>query len=103
LFAKGKMNAKELAEAKAKIAEYESSIGDLKKKVEELTQQNQQLTSQNQQLSTDLSAEKKTTSELSEQNKGLSKKVEIGSLLQLKNIAVDGISKKKSLLKRFPA
>jgi len=96
LFAKGKMNAKELAAAKEKIAEYESSINSLKAKVEELTQQNQQLTNQNQQLSTDLSAEKQTTANLSEQNKGLSKKVELGSLLQLKNLTVEGIKKKSN-------
>lgn len=94
LFAKGKMTSKELADAKAKIAEYENSIGDLKKKVEELTQQNQQLNTQNQQLSTDLTTEKQTTSKLSEQNQGLSKKVELGSLLQLKNIEIAGIKKK---------
>lgn len=94
LFAKGKMTGKELAAAKEKIAQYESSIGDLKKRVEELTQQNQELNTQNQQLSTDLTTEKQTTSKLSEQNQGLSKKVELGSLLQLKNISVAGIKKK---------
>lgn len=96
LFAKGKMNAKELAAAKEKIAQFESSIDDLKKKVEELTQQNQQLTAQNQQLTTDLTSEKQTTSNLTEQNKGLSKKVELGSLLQLKNLEVLGIKKKSN-------
>lgn len=96
LFAKGKMNAKELAAAKEKIAQFESSISDLQKRVEELTQQNQQLTAQNQQLSTDLTAEKQTTSNLTEQNKGLSQKVELGSLLQLKNLEVVGIKKKSN-------
>lgn len=94
LFAKGKMTTNELAKAKEMISQYEASIGDLKKKIEELTAQNQQLTSQNQQLSTDLSTEKQTTSTLTEQNKGLSKKVELGSLLQLRNITVAGIKKK---------
>jgi myosin heavy subunit len=94
LFAKGKMNSKELAAAKEKIAQFESSIEEFKKKIDELTQQNQQLTTQNQQLSTDLNTEKQTTSTLSEQNKGLSKKVELGSLLQLQGLEVVGIKKK---------
>jgi predicted nucleic acid-binding Zn-ribbon protein len=96
LFAKGKMTGKELADAKAKIAEFEASVSDLKKRLEELTEQNQQLTNQNQQLSTDLSSEKQTTSKLSEENQGLSKKVELGSLLQLKNLEVTAIKKKSN-------
>lgn len=96
LFAKGKMTSKELSTAKEKIAQYETSIADFKKKVDELTAQNQQLTNQNQQLSTDLTTEKQSTTQLSEQNKGLSKKVELGSLLQLKSIQVAGIEKKKN-------
>ncbi len=96
LFAKGKMTGKELVAAKAKIAEFEASVGDLKKRIEELTEQNTQLTNQNQQLSTDLSSEKQTTSKLSEQNQGLSKKVELGSLLQLKNLEVVAIKKKSN-------
>lgn len=96
LFAKGKMNGAELAKAKEMISQYEASIADLQKKVDELGKQNQQLTAQNQQLSTDLSSEKKTTASLSEENKGLSKKVELGSLLLLKTVTVEGISKKKN-------
>ena len=96
LFAKGKMSASELKKAKDMIAAYETSISDLKKQIEELVAQNQQLNTQNQQLSTDLTVEKQTTSQLTEQNKGLSKKVEIGSLLQLQNIEVKGIRKKGS-------
>ena len=94
LFSKGKMTAAELKKAKDMIADYETSIADLKKQVEELVAQNQQLNTQNQQLSTDLSTEKQTTSTLTEQNKGLNKKVELGSLLQLNNIEVMGIKKK---------
>jgi hypothetical protein len=96
LFAKGKMTGKELAAAKAKIAEFEASVVDLKKRIEELTEQNTQLTNQNQQLSTDLSSEKQTTSKLSEENQGLSKKVELGSLLQLKNLEVTAVKKKSN-------
>lgn len=96
LFAKGKMTSNELAKAKEMIAQFETSIAEMKKQIDQLVQDKQVLTSQNQQLSTDLSSEKQTTSQLSEQNKGLSKKVELGSLLQLKNIAVEAISKKKN-------
>lgn len=94
LFAKGKMNATELAKAKTMIAEYETSIADLKKQVEQLSAEKQQLTAQNQQLTSDLTSEKQTTSQLSEQNKGLSKKVELASLLQLRNIEVAAVKKK---------
>lgn len=94
LFAKGKMTAAELKNAKEMISQYETSIADLKKQVEELVAQNQQLNTQNQQLSTDLTTEKQTTSQLTEENKGLSKKVELGSLLQLQNIEVMGVKKK---------
>lgn len=96
LFAKGKMTSQELAKAKEMIAQYETSIAEMKKQIDQLVQDKQVLTSQNQQLSTDLNSEKQTTSQLSEQNRGLSKKVELGSLLQLRNIAVEAISKKKN-------
>jgi len=95
LFAKGKMTSTELANAKEMIAQYQVSIAELQKKVDELSKQNQELTVQNQQLSTDLSAEKQNSSTLTEQNKGLSKKVELGSLLQLRNIEVVGVTGKK--------
>ena len=75
LFAKGKMTSQELAKAKEMIAQYETSIAEMKKQIDQLVQDKQVLTSQNQQLSTDLNSEKQTTSQLSEQNKGLSKKV----------------------------
>lgn len=96
LFAKGRMNSKDLEEAKAKIAQYEASIAEFQKKVEELTKQNQELTNQNQQLNTDLNAEKQTTSTLTEQNKGLSKKVELGSLLHLQGVKIEGVTGKKN-------
>lgn len=96
MLAKGNFDKKELAKAKAAIAQYEASIAELQKKVEELTKQNQELTTQNEQLSTDLNNEKATTSQLSDANKGLSKKVELGSLLQLQKLTVEGIKKKGS-------
>lgn len=96
MLAKGNLNAKELAKAKAAIAQYEASIADLQKKVEELTAKNAELTNQNTQLTTDLTNEKATTSQLSETNKGLSRKVELGSLLQLQKLTVEGIKKKSN-------
>ncbi len=96
LFSKGKMNTKELANAKAMIAQYETAIADMKKQIEQLSAEKQQLTAQNQQLNTDLTTEKQTTSQLSEQNKGLSKKVELASLLQLRNIEVAAVKKKSN-------
>jgi len=95
-YASGKMTKGELAKAKEMIVQYEASIADMKKQIDQLTAEKQQLTSQNQKLSTDLSSEKQTTQQLSEQNRGLSKKVELGSLLQLKNITIEGIEKKKN-------
>jgi hypothetical protein len=95
-YASGRLTAGELKKAKEMIVQYEASIADMKKQIDQLTAEKAQLTNQNQKLSTDLTSEKQTTAQLSDQNKGLSKKVELGSLLQLKNIMVEGISKKKN-------
>ena len=91
LLSKNKLTSGELAHAKGLIAEYEASISDLQGKVDELTKQNQALAQQNQSLSTDLSIEKQATAQLSEQNKGLSKIVEVGSLLQVSKVDVEAI------------
>lgn len=96
LFARGKMDKAELEKARTMMGQYEQSIAELQKKVDEMIQQNQQLNAQNQQLSTDLNSEKQNSSNLAEQNKGLSKKVELGSLLQLRNMEVVGVSSKKN-------
>jgi myosin heavy subunit len=93
LLSKNKLTKTELAKAKSMIADYETSIGDLQKKVADLEAANQKLTQDNKQLSTDLTNEKQTTSQLSEQNKGLSQKVEVGSLLKLSNFEVVGVKK----------
>lgn len=93
---KNKMTSAEMTKAKALIAEYQTSMSDMKRQIEQLIAEKQILTEKNQQLTTDLDSEKRNTQLLSEQNKGLSKKVEIGSLLQLRNIAVAGIRKKGS-------
>jgi len=91
LLSKNRMSASELTKAKGLIAQYEASISDLQVKVDQLTQANQQLTQANEKLNTDLSAEKQTTSQLTEQNQGLSKKVEVGSLLQIAKVDVEAI------------
>lgn len=96
LLGKTKMTKAELAQAKERIAQFEASISDLQKKVVELSAQNEQLTQDNQKLSSDLNSEKKATSDLTEQNKGLSKKVELGSLLQLTQVDVNGVKQRQN-------
>ena len=96
LFAKGKMTSSELAKAKEMIAQYEASIAAMKQQIEQLTADKQKLTAENQQLSTDLNAEKQTTAALNQDLAIKNKKVELGSLLQLRNIEVLGIKKKSN-------
>jgi len=96
LFAKGKMTSNELAKAKEMIAQYEQSIVAMKEQIEKLTAEKQALTNENQQLSTDLNAEKQTTAALNQDLAVKNKKVELGSLLQLRNIEVLGIRKKSN-------
>lgn len=96
LFAKGKMTSNELAKAKEMIAQYEQSIVAMKEQIEKLTAEKQALTNENQQLSTDLNAEKQTTAALNQDLAVKNKKVELGSLLQLRNIEVLGIKKKSN-------
>ncbi|HWB63210.1 MAG TPA: hypothetical protein VG603_06870 [Chitinophagales bacterium] len=91
LLAHNKITTGEIAKAKQMLAQYEASINDLKGQVAELTKQNQQLTAQNQQLNTDLTSERNTTAQLTEQNTGLSKKVELGSLLPVAQLNVEAI------------
>lgn len=93
---KAKMNKAELDEAKGRIVQYEASISELQQKVNELISQNQQLTQSNSQLTDSLSSEKKTTAELNDQNKGLSQKVILGSLLQLKQVDVNGVKQRQN-------
>jgi regulatory protein YycI of two-component signal transduction system YycFG len=91
LLAKGNLTKGELAKAKKMLAEYEASINDLNLKVDALVAQNQSLTMQNQTLFADLGNEKQLTSQLSEQNKYLAKKVDVGSLLPIANLDVDAV------------
>ena len=96
LLAKGKLTRNELAKARKMIAEYEANIAAMTKQVEELTAENTTLTATNTQLNTDLTAERTTTSTLTEQNKGLAKKVEVGSLLKLANVEVEAIKRRNN-------
>jgi predicted RNase H-like nuclease (RuvC/YqgF family) len=94
LFSKNKMTQAELTKARDLIAQYQTSITDMTAKVDQLTKENAELTASNQKLSTDLTAEKSTTSQLTETNKGLSKKVEAGSLFQIAKVDVAGVKTK---------
>lgn len=96
LFSKNKLTQRELDKAQRLIAEYKSSIADMTAKVDQLTKDNEQLMASNTQLNTDLTTERGTTSRLTEQNQGLSKKVELGSLLPIAAVDVDAIKKRNN-------
>lgn len=96
LFSKNKLTQRELDKARQLIAEYKASIADMSAKVDELTRQNQELMATNTKLNTDLSMEKNTTTKLSEQNQGLAKKVEVGSLLPIAKLDVEAIKKRNN-------
>lgn len=96
LLSKGKLTRNELDKARKMIAEYEANIAAMTKQVDELTSQNTTLTATNTQLNTDLTAERTTTTTLTETNKGLSKKVEVGSLLKLANVEVEAIKRRSN-------
>ena len=96
LFSKNKLTQRELDKARQMIAEYKASIADMTAKVDQLTRQNQELMAANTQLNTDLSLEKSTTSKLTEQNQGLAKKVEVGSLLPIAKLDVAAIKKRNN-------
>lgn len=91
LLSKGKLTQRELNKARALIAEYKTSITDMTARIDQLTQENQALLASNTQLTTDLTTERTTTSMLSEQNKGLSQKVDVGSLLPIAKVDVDAV------------
>jgi hypothetical protein len=94
MLTKNKMSRAELDNAKKMLSEYKVSLSSLQKQFDELCIQNKQLTNDNAKLSSDLTSEKNTTAALNELNNGLSKKVTLGSLLQLANVEVDGIKQK---------
>ena len=94
LYTSNKLTAGELNRVRRVITTYEVSIANLQKKVAEYEVKTQVLTQKTEQLSTDLNCEKETTSQLTEQNQGLSKKVDEGSFLQIARVDVEGIKKK---------
>jgi uncharacterized protein YoxC len=93
---KGNMTQAELNKARAMIATYQASIKDLSEQIAQLNTQNQQLTNDKHDLTASLETERQTTAQLSDQNKGLSKKVELGSLLQIAKVDVEAIKKRHS-------
>ena len=93
---RGNLTQGELAKARKMIAGYEASIKDLNDQIASLNTKNQELTNTNTDLTKNLDAERVTTAQLSDQNKGLAKKVEIGSLLQIAKVDVEAIKKRTS-------
>lgn len=93
---KGNLTQGELAKARQMVTKYEASIKDLNEQIAALNTKNQELTNQNTDLTKNLDAERVTTAQLSDQNKGLAKKVELGSLLQINKVDVEAIKKRHS-------
>jgi hypothetical protein len=94
LLHKGNLTAAELAKAKGMIAMYEATIADMTKQINDLTAENHALSNQNQELASTLDQERVNTAHLTDVNKGLSQKVEAGSLLQLAKVDVEAIKKR---------
>ena len=94
LLHKTKLTDAELAKAKGMIAQYQASIAGMTKQIADLNTKNEQLADKNAELSHSLDAERVTTAQLNDQNKGLTKKVEVGSLLQLAKVDVEAIKKR---------
>lgn len=97
LFAQNKLTVQQLVQARGMIAQYQASIADLNKQINDLTAQNQQLTTQNEQLTAYLGSEKQNSYALAEQNKMLSQKVEVGSILQISKVNVEAVKKRPIL------
>ena len=91
LLRKGTMTEADLTKAKGMIAMYEASIADMTKQIGSLTAENQQLNNTNHDLAQNLDQERVNTAHLTDVNKGLSQKVDIGSLLQLSKVDVEAI------------
>ena len=91
LLRKGTLTEADLTKAKGMIAMYESSIADMTKQIGSLTVENQQLNNRNHDLAQNLDQKRVNTTHLTDVNKGLSQKVEVGSLLQLSKVDVEAI------------
>ncbi len=96
LMKKGTLTQAELSKARQMIAGYQASIDNMNKQIAELNTKNEQLNNDNHDLAKNLDAERVTTAQLSDQNKGLAKKVEVGSLLQIAKVDVEAIKKRRS-------
>jgi predicted RNase H-like nuclease (RuvC/YqgF family) len=94
LYGSNKLTATELNRARRMITTYEVSIASLQKQVAEYEVKTQVLTQKTEQLSTDLNCEKETTSQLTDENQGLSKKVDAGSYFQIAKVDVEAVKKK---------
>lgn len=94
LYAKNQLSSAEIDKARRLITTYQVSITDLKKQIADYQVKTQELTQKTEQLSTDLNCEKETTSELTEQNNGLEKKVDAGSYFQIAKVDVEAVKKK---------
>ena len=86
------MNA--LDKARKMIAQDEVTIASLQNEVSQYKEQTHHLTAEKEKLSTDLACEQETTAQLSEENSGLTKKVETGSFLQIAKVDVEALRKK---------
>ncbi len=93
---KGNMTAGELQKYKDMIAKVQSDNADLQKKIEQLTAQNQELTAKNLEVTKNLEAEKTTTASLTAEKTTLSKKVELGSLLHIQGLKIEGEHRRKN-------
>jgi hypothetical protein len=93
---RGNLTAGELKKYKDLVAKYESDNADLQKKVQELTAKNEELTTTNLQITHNLEEEKTTNAALNQDKDALSKKVELGSLLHLQNLALTAEKKRKN-------
>ena len=93
---RGNLTAAEVKKYKEIVMKMEADNADLQNKIKELTAKNEELTAKNLEVTKSLEKEKTTTASLSEEKKNLSKKVELGSLLQLQNLKVEGVHKRKS-------
>jgi predicted RNase H-like nuclease (RuvC/YqgF family) len=91
---RGNVTSGELQKYKDMVAKIQLENAELQKKIQDLTAKNEDLTAKNLQVNQDLQKEKTTTASLTEDKANLSKKVELGSLLQLQNLKVEGVHKR---------
>lgn len=93
----------DVAKYKNLLAVEQKKTVELQEKIKELESKNEELTATNLQVNKDLEKEKQTTTSLTEEKNKLtdekailSQKVELGSLLEPKNIKIEGVHKRSS-------